>query len=379
MSESLSEIIRSRIAARGPMPFRRFMELALYHLSLGYYASGRARVGRKGDFFTNVSVGPLFGRLLARQIVEMWERLGSPRAFSLIEQGAHEGALAADVLGGLREFSPDCFAATIYRIVEPFAVLADRQRNRLAKFAGRVEWKNSLREVEIECGVHLSNELPDAFPVHLVTRTSGEWRERMVIERGGRFAFDDGPLTMPALRDACAQIPGLLPDGYCTEVNLAAREWIADVARSIRRGFFLAVDYGFTRDEYYAPWRMSGTLSAYADHRRESDPLARPGEIDLTAHVEFTSLIEAATAAGLSLAGFTDQHHFMVGLGAAHFAHEANAAERRAFQTLMHPQFMGTAFKVVCFAKAVEPSLPLAGFRFARPSVACGELRAIGK
>ena len=379
MSAPLSEIIRTEIAAGGPMPFRRFMELALYHPALGYYASGRARVGRKGDFFTNVSVGPLFGRLLARQVVEMWERLGSPREFSIIEQGAHDGQLAADVLGGLREFSPGCFAATVYRIIEPFPLLAERQGSRLAEFAQRVKWSASLREVNVEAGVHLSNELPDAFPVHLVTWISGEWRERMVVETGGRFVFEDGPLSVPALREACAQIPGPLPEGYLTEVNLAAREWIADVARSIRRGFVLAVDYGFPRHEYHAPWRTAGTLSAYANHRREPDPLARPGEIDLTAHVEFTSLMESATASGMQPAGFTDQHHFMVGLGAAHFADGAHAAELRAFQTLMHPQFMGMAFKVVCFAKATPSLPPLEGFRFARPESATDALAPIGE
>lgn len=366
MPDSLINIIRSEIAAGGPMPFRRFMELALYHPAHGYYASGRARVGREGDFFTNVSVGPLFGRLLARQIVEMWERLGSPRDFSVIEQGAHDGRLAADVLGGLGEFSPDCLAACVYRIVEPFPVLAARQRERLAGINATLEWVGSLREVEAGTGVHLSNELPDAFPVHLVVLRGGEWRERMVVEIAGDLAFDDGPLSTAALREACTRIPGPLPDGYVTEVNLAAREWIGDVARGIRRGFALAVDYGFPREEYYSAGRTTGTLSAYSKHRREADPLARPGELDLTAHVDFTNIIEAAETAGMRLAGLTDQHHFMVGLGVAHFADGANAAERRAFQTLMHPQFMGTAFKVICFAKAVDTVPPLTGFRFAR-------------
>ena len=171
------------------------------------------------------------------------------------------------------------------------------------------------------------------------------------------------------LCDACARIPGPVPQGYTTEVNLAAAAWIREVAATMQRGFVLAVDYGFPRHEYYAPWRIAGTLSAYAQHRREPDPLARPGEIDLTAHVEFDSLIEAAAAAGLRCEGFTDQHHYMVALGVEHFADGANAAERRAFQTLMHPQFMGTAFKVVAFAKGIANGEPLLGFRFARTAV----------
>ncbi|MEO6789195.1 MAG: SAM-dependent methyltransferase [Chthoniobacteraceae bacterium] len=370
MPAELTEIIRSEIAAQGPMPFRRFMELALYHAEFGYYASGRASIGRGGDFFTNVSVGPLFGRLLARQIAEMWRVLGAPAEFTVIEQGAHGGDLAADVLGGLRETFPECHEAVRYRIVEPFEKLAARQRERLAALSGSVNWSSSLTELRPEACVHLSNELPDAFPVHLVKWTGGEWRELMVAERDAHFIFSDGSPPSGELREACVRIPGPLPEGYTTEVNLGAAAWIREVAATMQRGFALAVDYGFPRHEYYAPSRTEGTLSAYANHRREADVLARPGEIDLTAHMEFDSLIEAATAAGLRLEGFTDQHHFMVGLGVEHFADGANAGERRAFQTLMHPQFMGTAFKVVVFSKGIALANTLTGFRFARAPVA---------
>jgi SAM-dependent MidA family methyltransferase len=367
MPAPLTELIRSEIAAGGPMSFRRFMEQALYHAEHGYYASGKARIGRGGDFFTNVSVGPLFGRLLARQIAEMWRVLGTPAEFTIVEQGAHGGDLAADVLDGLRAMFPECHEAVRYEIVEPFPRLEARQRERLGAFAGKVQWMRGWEGMRIEAGVHLSNELPDAFPVHLVQWTGDEWRERMVTERDGQFVFVDGPATSDALGTACARIPGPLPEGYTTEVNLAAGEWIRDVAAVMTRGFVLAVDYGFPRHEYYVPTRTAGTLSAYANHRREADPLARPGEIDLTAHVEFDSVIEAATAAGLRLEGFTDQHHFMVGVGVAHFADGANASERRAFQTLMHPQFMGTAFKVAAFSKGVAAPVSLEGFLFARP------------
>jgi len=366
MPAMLTELIRSEIAAGGMMPFRRFMELALYHPEHGYYASGHARIGRCGDFFTNVSVGPLFGRLLARQIAEMWRALGEPGNFTVIEQGAASGDLAADVVGGLRGMFPECHEAVRYRIVEPFPKIEARQRERLGALGKKVEWSRALEEVRVESGVHLSNELPDAFPVHVVKWTGGGWRERMVAEEDGHFVFMDGPVPSGELREACARIPGSLPEGYATELNLAVPAWIHEVAEVMQRGFVLMVDYGFPRHEYYAPTRIAGTLSAYANHRREPDPLARPGEIDLTAHVEFDGVIEAAIAAGLRLEGFTDQHHFTVGLGAGYFADGANAHECRAFQTLMHPQFMGTAFMVAVFSKGIPPVVPLEGFRFAR-------------
>lgn len=358
----LHAIIAEEIATHGPMPFARFMELALYHPAHGYYSGAKARVGRKGDFFTNVSVGSLYGRLLAVQFTEMWERIGRPSGFSIVEQGAHGGDFAADVLDVLSRSS----TAVTYRIVEPSASLAAQQRARLAKFGEKVRWYESLDALPPFTGVHFSNELPDAFPVHVVKWDGAAWCERCVSAKDERFVFVDAPLSSRALATACEQIPQPLPPGYTTEVNLAAHEWIASVATKLTRGWVLAVDYGHERSDYYAPQRAEGTLSAYANHRREPDPLARPGEIDLTAHVDFTSLIESAEAAGMKCVGFTDQHHFMVGLGVGHFADGANPGDVRAFQTLMHPQMMGMAFKVVCFAKGMELSPALSGFRFAR-------------
>ena len=363
MAAALTAIIRSELNA--PIPFRRFMELALYHPQHGYYASGRAHVGRNGDFFTNVSVGPLFGRLIARQFAEMWRLLGEPAHFTIVEQGAHTGDFAADALTGLRELSPECFAATRYRIVEPSPALCANQRERLAPFAN-VEWFASQTELPPWTGVHFSNELIDAFPVHLVTWDGSAWLEKHVTFADNEFHFIHRPPSTPELAAACEKIPAPLA-GTTTEVNLAARAWVAETAQHMERGYILLVDYGWPRDEYHT--RTTGTLSAYANHRREANPLARPGELDLTAHINFTDLADAARAAGLTVAGFTDQHHFMVGLGEPHFADGANLPDIRAFQTLMHPQFMGLAFKVAAFAKNT-PAAPLAGFRYARtPSI----------
>ena len=372
----LTELLRNEVAHRGPISFREFMAQALYHPQYGYYGSGRARIGRRGDFFTNVSVGSLFGTLLARQFVEMWQRLEAPAEFTIVEQGGHYGEFAADALNALREFAPACFAATTYRLVEPLAALRARQQETLAAF--RVDWVESLAELPPFVGVHFSNELLDAFPVHRVVWTSDRWMERVVDFQENRFVFVDAPLANAALASHLARLPAV-PPGYETEVNLTAAGWLTALAAKLEAGFVLAIDYGYPRAEYYRPERTGGTLSASAGHRREPDPLARPGEIDLTAHVDFTTLAETASVHGLDLAGFTDQHHFMVGLGGLHFHDDASVTTRtqqeiRAFKTLMHPDLMGRSFKTICFAKRVRDS-KLNGFHFARNAAEalCGQ------
>ncbi len=218
---SLSDLIRDEIARRGPIPFRDFMELALYHPGHGYYASGRAAIGRAGDFFTNVSVGPLFGRLLARQFAEMWERLARPEPFVIVEQGAHRGDFAHDALTSLREFAPECFAAAEYHIVEPSAALAQTQRQRLAEFAKTAHWHGSVADLPPFIGVHFSNELLDAFPVHLVRWTGSQWLERHVEWRDGAFAFVDRAPGTTELRARLGALPPV-PESCVTEINTAA-------------------------------------------------------------------------------------------------------------------------------------------------------------
>lgn len=348
------------------------MAAALYHPQLGYYTSGRARIGRAGDFFTNVSIGALFGKLLARQFEEMWRRLGKPAVFKIVEQGANRGDFARDVLMALRENAPECFAAAIYVIVEPANVLREAQAVTLTGFEEKVIWHDSLRGLTPFSGVHFSNELMDAFPVHRVVRSTDGWLEQHVDFADGSFLFVPQPLSDERLKTALASLPDL-PAGYQTEVCLEAPDWIADLSTRLERGFVLAIDYGYPRDEYYRPERSEGTLSAYASHQREPNPLARPGEIDLTTHVDFTSLVERGEQAGLRVRGFTDQHHFMVGLGKLHFTDGVTAPrEVNAFKVLMHPNFMGRSFKVLCLEKSAEPG-KLAGFEFGRdPRIALG-------
>ncbi|MEI6560836.1 MAG: SAM-dependent methyltransferase [Verrucomicrobiota bacterium] len=361
---ALAEILLDEIARNGPIPFRRFMERALYDPAHGYYASGRAAIGRHGDFLTSVSVGPLFGRLLAVQFEEMWERLERPARFAIVEQGANTGDFAHDVLSAAQA-RPEFFAALHYAIVEPFAANAARQRERLTPFVGKVTWHASLEALPAFTGVHFSNELLDALPVHRVVFRNGAWREQYVAAQADSdsLCWSDGPLSTPALSAPLAHLPQI--EGYATEINLEAPAWLESVARPLERGYVLVADYGHARTEYYLPERTEGTLTGYRQHRRCENPLADPGEQDLTAHVEFTTLAECAQQAGMTLAGFTDQHHFLAALGRPVFPDITDPAQltperskaMRAFATLVHPTLMGRGFQFLALAKNAPAQL----------------------
>jgi SAM-dependent MidA family methyltransferase len=373
----LVDFLRAAIRREGPITFARFMEQALYHPQHGYYSAGRATIGRGGDYFTSVSVGPLFGRLLAAQFAEMWEALGRVTDFTIVEQGAHSGDFAHDVLSAAQHEHADFFDALHYRIIEPFPVLRTRQTTALATFAGKVSWHQSVAELPTFRGVHFSNELLDAMPVHLVRWTGVEWQERHVTERDENFVFIDLPLSDPRLAARLREIPPPLAAGYETEVSLATLDWIAALAPKLRAGFVLAADYGWPRAEYYAPQRTAGTLRCYAQHRVAPSPFDQIGKSDITAHVEWTSLAEHAQACGLTLAGFTDQHHFLTGLLAGNFGERvvssAGAKTKRALQTLLHPQHLGRKFQFLALSKNVPTAVNLSGLRFARnPTAALG-------
>ncbi len=370
------QLVRDAIRARGPVTFAWFMEQALYHPAHGYYGSGRAALGRAGDYFTSVSVGPLFGRLLAGQFAEMWETLGRRDDFVIVEQGAHGGEFAHDVLSAARREYPDFFATLRYRIVEPFPVLQQRQTIVLAEFADKIEWHRSLEETQTFHGVHFSNELLDALPVHLVRWDGAEWNERQVADRDGEFHFVDRPVSDATLSEHLRTIPQPLPAGYETEVNLAALDWIETLAGKLVSGFALVADYGWPRTEFYASHRTAGTLRCYAQHQILASPFHSVGNADITAHVEWTSLAERAQESGLTIAGFADQHHFLTGLLTDNFVSSADAKTKRALQTLLHPQHLGMKFQFLCLTKGVDPAAHLAGFRFARDPAATLGLRA---
>jgi SAM-dependent MidA family methyltransferase len=351
------------------------MEQALYHPEHGFYSSGRCAVGRTGVYFTNVSVGPLFGRLISAQFVEVWDLLGQPDNFTIVEQGADNGDFARDALEALRVHQPEFFDVLRYRIVEPFPRLQRRQETTLQSFQEKIEWRKSLEELEPFTGVHFSNELLDAMPVHLIANQCGRglsappdsaWQENYVTVSADGFEFVPGPLSTGELRQHLKKLPPPPFSNYETEVNLAALDWIQTLSEKLVRGFVLAVDYGYSRDEFFAPDRTTGTLQSYANHRIIPSPLLNPGQNDITAHVDWTSLTERAEACGLELVGFTDQHHFITAIAPALLPNELAANERRALQTLLHPELLGRTFQALALSKNLCGKAQLTGFKFAR-------------
>lgn len=365
-SPGLEARLAAEIAASGPMPFARFMELSLYDPADGYYASGKASIGREGDYFTNVSIGPVFGEILAGQFVEMWQALGRPADFTLIEQGAGNGQLARDVLEAL-SLTP--LAGAPLFVIEPSPVLQAAQAETLRGL--QVSWVPDAAALPVVCGVHYSNELFDAFPVHLVCSTGEAWLERHVgLDDHGAFAWRDLPPTGD-LAGAVDAFPRR-PAGFTTEVCLSHRPLLQELASKISRGFLLAIDYGMSEESLLAEHRTSGTLSGYRNHRRDSDPLADPGNKDLTAHVNFTRLAREACQAGWQFEHFTDQHHFLVGAATAMLLamdgrtpDPAGRKKIRSLQTLLHPESLGRHFQAILFSQAI-PNAKLSGFQHAR-------------
>ena len=358
-SLGLSGRIAEEIDRHGPMRFSRFMELTLYDPAEGYYASGKAGVGRNGDFFTNISLGPVFGEILASQFLEMWEILGRPEDFTLVEQGANDGQLSEDILNGLAN-TPLAEARLI--IIEPFAPLREKQQARLA--GRRVKWVEAPEDLPNFTGVHFSNELFDALPFDIIKSRAGRWELQRVQFLEGAFSLKPAEvldLTWPAPSE-----------DFVSELRVGQRELLSTISSRLQRGFLLAIDYGMTREELLAPHRSGGTLACYAAHQRDDDPFQAIGQKDITAHVDFTALAEDLRASGLEPAGYTDQHHFLVGAAERLLLSldgqpptPATLKKLRSLRTLLHPETMGVQFKVLLASKGVSAPT-ISGFRHAR-------------
>jgi SAM-dependent MidA family methyltransferase len=307
--------LRARIDRGGPMTFRDFMDAALYHPIHGYYTTRPAATTRGGDFVTSPEVHPVFGALVARQIREIWNAMDRPRTFDIVEQGAGRGLLARDVLLASTAIDAEFTAALRYIIIEPRRRLEDEQRETLSEagLSGSIAWVK--QPPDRISGCVLTNELLDAFPVHRVVREGDRLREVRVMHDGSRFADVLGDLSDNAVARYFDDL-GLLPgEGCFAEVNLEAPRWLAHMASRIERGAILAFDYGYLAAELYASWRRDGTLLCFYRQSASSDPYQRIGRQDMTACVDFTTLIRSGERAGLATAGFADQSQFLMRLG----------------------------------------------------------------
>jgi len=308
----LKKIITDRIKREGPIQFKDFMEMALYHPGSGYYTSPGTEIGSRGDFYTSPHVHPVFGALIGRQIEEMWRSIGAPDEFHIIEAGAGRGYLAADLLAYLKDTA---FFSTIrYTIVEMSPFMQQRQEHLLAPCIDRIRWTRSLSEIAGVTGCIVSNELLDAFPVHSVCRDSGAVQEIYVTSNGDDFteercACDAHVLTY--LEEFGIE----LPSGYRTEINLELKNWLRDAAQTLNEGFILSIDYGYPAWDYYGPARSRGTLVCYYKHRDSEDPYAHIGMQDISAHVNFSAIKKWGEEAGFKTIGYCPQGTFLVSLG----------------------------------------------------------------
>ena len=368
-SRRLEAELMEQIGRAGGMPFDSYMERVLYAPGLGYYTGGQRKFGAEGDFVTAPEVSPLFARCVARQCAQV---LGALEGGDVLEFGAGSGVFAADLLGALAELGR---LPRRYRIMELSGVLRERQRERVAAAGAglidRVTWLDRAPDAGFQ-GVVIANEVLDAMPVSRFRIRGGQVEEQFVVAVDGCLASEWRISGNPALEEAVASIAassGPFDQGFESEINLRLAPWIEQISRFLKKGAVFLVDYGYPRREYYHPMRRTGTLMCHYRHRAHPDPLFLPGLQDITAHVDFTAVAEAAHVAGLSVEGFTTQAYFLLNTGLRELIAGSDPADARRHMMLMQevkqltlPSEMGERFKVLGLGKGLKE--PLLGFSF---------------
>lgn len=376
----LTEVICDRIATKSDrlITFAEFMELALYHPQYGYYTTKAVDIGAQGDFFTSPHLGKDFGELLAVQFAQMWEIIGQPVPFTLVEMGAGQGILAVDILKYLYQHYREFFNSLQYIIVEVSPLLKQQQQQFLQGVADKVKWC-SLEEIPANSiiGCVFSNELIDAMPVNLFSLQDRQLGEIYVTasENNNFIEVCSAPSTPKIAEyfDLVGVNLAQLASNYRSEINLAALYWLSKVAQKLQQGYLLTIDYGYTAARYYNPMRSQGTLQCYYRHQYHNNPYINIGQQDITAHVDFTALERWGKQCGLQNVGFTQQGLFLMALGlgeriAAISTNNANDLEqllqrRETLHQLINPQGLG-GFGVLVQSIALTPvqaSTPLKG------------------
>ncbi len=368
-SEKLIALIKREIDKNGGViSFQRYMELALYASGLGYYAAGSIKLGEEGDFITAPEISPLFSQALANAILPI---IDSQQI--ILEVGAGRGRMAADILVYLKQQNK---LPKEYWILELSADLRQRQKNIIEKsipeFMDKVKWLDTLPEQF--SGVVLANELLDAMPVQLFQKTEKDINEVNVIWLDDKFVFQFKPNAdkrlMARVKDIEAALEIELAAGYVSEINFAAEDWLKSIAERLQQGVIVLIDYGFPRHEYYHAQRKQGTLMCHYRHRTHPDAFVYPGLQDITAHVDFTAMADAALEANLKVIGYTNQVSFLMGAGLLELAalNEKSDVKKQMetasqIKKLTLPHEMGELFKVIGFSKGCDVSLPAFEFR----------------
>ncbi|MDH5571876.1 MAG: SAM-dependent methyltransferase [Gammaproteobacteria bacterium] len=364
ISQSLVDKIRAEIRlSGGKIPFSRYMEMALYEPGLGYYSAGSHKLGSTGDFITAPEISSLFSRTLARAIIPALKKLPEQR---ILEVGAGSGIMAAEILAQLAR---DHALPEYYDILEVSADLRDRQqatlKARVPELMHKIHWLDRLPDNFT--AVILANELLDAMPVHRFCIQDSQARELFVTEQNGKFDWHIEEPEHHKLHHRINEINRVnnasMPEFYISEILFAAEDWVTSMGQQLKSGFILLIDYGQPRSIYYHPQRSTGTLQCHYRHRVHHEPFVYPGLQDITTHVDFTAIADAAFAAGLNVDGFTTQAHFLLGSGLTDLVQVTEEPERQLAQAneikkLTLPQEMGEIFKVMGLSKNLSVDMP---------------------
>src|SRR5436190_934773 len=374
MQRAHEKIISDKIRSEGPLSFHDFMEMALYYPELGYYTSETEKFGKFGDYYTAPHLSAVYGNLVAKQLEEMWQLCGK-KDFTVVEYGAGTGALCVDILRQLKE-NKELYEGLKYCIIEKSKIMRLKEQKVLTESGiaeGKVYWFDSISEIPPITGCVLANEVIDNFSVH-----------KVVMEKNGlREVFVDYDQTfievlMPAqdrLTDYFARLDVRLPEGFHTEVNLEAIEWIKEVSAFLEKGFVLTIDYGFPSSELYRPYRRLGTMICYNKHTVNDLPYADIGQQDITTHVNFSALDLWGEKYGLTKCGFTNQSQFLIGLGLATQLRKEEETKMNNYQLkerlmMMHTLLISMGKKIKVFIQQKGLSRPaLSGFQFSEPLI----------
>jgi SAM-dependent MidA family methyltransferase len=372
-------MIKKEVSRRGRVTFAEYMDLALYHPSEGYYTKGRKIIGAAGDFYTSPDVSPIFGYVLADQMEEMWRLAGSPDEWVLLEMGAGKGNLARDILQRISSKYPYFFRALGYFIAEKSPSMAGHQKELLSGISvpGRgIRWLDGVEDLQGGGvnGCFFSNELLDAFPVHRIIKTGDRLQEIYVDCVNGCLREITGSLSRQELSDYVDEFQIDMEDGQTIEVNLAMREWLKIIARMAGKAFLLTIDYGDTAERLYSPLRGGGTIRSYHRHRLMDSLYEKPGEQDITAHVNFSALIKWGEEAGMKPAGYSSQMYFLLNSGILNYLDRPAGDEKLRFdpslmkdtyavKKLVMPEGMGSVFKVALQYKGFDSYPALTAFK----------------